>query len=116
MTLSEREQNQAEELLQSFANRMRDLADEVIGEVYVELLPYIATDTWSNVRTRFVSDLTTYPQICEHSKFDAKELRKSMLAEYHDEIVNDTIEDLQEQIEDLRDRLDDVRQWTQGLL
>lgn len=107
--LGDEEKQQAEALLQSFAERMKNLANEIIGDAWVELMPYIDTDVWSNVRTQFTSDLISYPEFCKHSARNAKELRKRMLREHREEIVNDTIRDLEEEIVKLLARIEEQR-------
>ena len=108
--LTDEAKQEAEQLLSMFTEKMQGIAEEIIGDVYVKLMPYIDTDTWSNVRNQFIDDLRHYPQLCNHHAYDIKAIRRKMLDEYRDEIVNDIITDLQDENKRLNNRITELQQ------
>lgn len=45
-------ENQLSSQLDSFREKMKDVADEVMGNVYCDVLPYLVSDTESNIGDR----------------------------------------------------------------
>jgi len=101
---SEMMQIEAQAYLDSFKARMKKTADEIIGELYSNVMPYLDTDTWTNYREALRLELE---HEYKYSKFKcawAKNFRRAVLVENRDKLVELLNHDLLERIKTLEDR------------
>jgi hypothetical protein len=85
---------------------MRRLADEILGEVYVNCMPYIDSDSWQNFRNHVVEWIRGYRELPGH---DAKQVRESILKHHREQIIADLNQDLLNRIKDLEDLVEKLR-------
>lgn len=95
---------QAQGFLDSFKKRMSELADEILGEVYVNCMPHIETDTWTNYREFLRIELE---HEYKYSKFKddwAVRFRRAVFVENREEFAELVSNDILKRIKDLEDR------------
>lgn len=111
--LSEKGHLEANELLNSFRERMKKIADEVMGELYVNVMPYIETDSWLNYRETLRCELMNKyrtVETCTSEEYWAKSVREAIYKQFNAELKQGIIRDLEEQIEELKADLN-RRDW-----
>ena len=105
--LSEEGEKEAEQFMQSFKKKMHDIADEVLGEIYVNLLPHIQSDAWMNYRNDMRSELEReYFKNNDWLKSEeiwAQNLRRAFYKQFKDELVDARVRDLEKTIEKLKE-------------
>jgi hypothetical protein len=99
---------QAEETIAYFKDRIRTqlvgFVDDVLDETYTNIVPYLETDAWANLRKSVLSDLCDYPN-GKH-----KDLRQSLFEEHKDEIIADLNRDNLQEIESLKKQIDALKE------
>jgi len=103
--LSKNGKDEAIKLIDDFKSKLKAVADDVIGDLYCEILPYIESDSWSNFRNQIMSGFRDYGNSKIMAKYDFKEIRKSILEHHREELINDLNQDLLEEIRSLKDRI-----------
>ena len=96
-------QKEGQEYLKLFADKMRDLASEIIGEIEVKTLPHIETDAWTNYRECLRSELE---HDYKYSKFKepwATNFRKTVFVENREELAQLISKDILDRIKHLED-------------
>ena len=112
--LSEAAQEEAIALLERFKQSMRKAADDAISDLYVEVMPYIESDTWQNFRNEFLDGFKDYGNRKIQSEYDFKTIRQEILKQHREEIVNDLNQDLLEEVAELKkliDRMQRMRRY-----
>jgi len=99
---------QAEKALDFFRDRIRaqiaDFAEQALSEAYTDIVPYLETDAWANLRRDVLADF------CDYSTGNNRELRRSIYEQYRDEIVADLNQDNLERIADLEKQVDFLKE------
>lgn len=100
--LSEEGEKQAEQFINSFKKKMKDCADEILGEIYVNLIPHIQTDAWMNYRNDMRSELEReYFKTNDWLKSEeiwACNLRKAFYKQFKDELIDARVKDLEKEV------------------
>ncbi len=105
--LSEDATLQAMQLIQSFKELMHKAAEEVMADLYTDVLPFIESDAWVNFRTKMVEGFCDYNSAHEQCRNDYAILRQKMFEEYRSEIIKDLQVDLLEDKDRIIKRLQD---------
>lgn len=103
--LSEDAQKEAVKLIESFKENLKKAAEEAIGNLYVDVMPYIESDTWSNFRGQVVDGFRNYNNSKIQAKYDFKQIRQKIYEEYRDEIIEDLNKDLVEENKNLKETI-----------
>jgi hypothetical protein len=100
--LSEQGKKEGEKLIESFKEKMKDACEEILGEVYVDLMPHIESDSWLNYRNDMRSELER-----EYFKNDdwlkseeiwACNLRKAFYKQFKNELIDARVKDLEKEV------------------
>ena len=101
-------------LLDRFKKKLAGICEDVMGDLYVNIIPYIESDSWCNFRNQVVSELQGYSKVKLASEYDFALIRKAILKHHRDDIIKDLNKDMLEEIEGLKkeiERLEGVRRW-----
>ena len=101
-------------LLDRFKKKLVGICEDVIGDLYVNIIPYIESDSWCNFRSQVVSELQGYGKGKLVSEYDFELIRKAILNQHREEIIKDLNQDMVEEIKILKkeiERLEEVRKW-----
>lgn len=101
--LNEQGEKDAQRFLDNFKERMRKLVDEVMGEAYVECMPWIEADSWGNMRNHLLEWIRGYRELLD---WDAKQVREAIYREYREDIIKDLNQDHLERIKELEEHLE----------
>ena len=104
--LSESAQEEAIALIERFKQAMRKAAEDVIGDLYADVMPYIESDAWTNFRNELLDGFKDYGNRKIQSEYDFKTIRQEILKHHREEIINDLNQDLLERIAVLEKLLD----------
>ena len=113
--LSEEAEKEAVAFLEGFKAKMLKIAEEVLGDVYVQLMPYIEGDSWCNFRNELLDGLCNYNNRKIQGKYDFAKIRRAIYEEYRDEINADLDQDNLAEIAKLKATIDELRErlrWT----
>jgi hypothetical protein len=104
---------EAEALILMFKERMKKVADETLGEIYTEIVPFIESDSWGNFRNQLMTGLQGYHNRKLQGEYDFARIRGQIFSEYRNEIIKDLdqdnlkrIADLEKEVSRLREMLD----------
>lgn len=92
VTLPASAKHEADDLIQNFKTKLKEVACETLGEIYCDVLPHIETDSWTNYRNAMWDGLRGSPK--NLGERDYKELRDKIYAE-HKDTIDKEIRDLQ---------------------
>jgi hypothetical protein len=113
-------------ILSEFTDRFKKLADEILGQVDAEYLPWVETDLVMNERQRVIAALTSQWNQPNRDDFiisssEARELRARIFEENRDAIIAELnqdslkkIEELEQTIKIIEKREDDLRRSRYG--
>jgi hypothetical protein len=101
-TLPKQGEDEAIRLIELFKTRLKVAADEVIGDLYSDIMPHIETDSWFNFQNDILSGLKDYSDRKVRTRYDFKQIRKQILKEYRVELIEDLNQDHLEAIEKLK--------------
>lgn len=103
--LSEEGQKEAQELINSFKEKLKLAADEAIGDLYCHVAHYIESDSWGNFTQQLLDGFKNYNNRKIQGKYDFDEIRKAIFKEYREELIPDLNQDLVKENKDLKDRI-----------
>lgn len=107
--LSEAGKEEAQVLFDKFRDRFKKIADEVLGELYIEIAPHIETDSWQNYRNALMDGFKDYKNRLVHDEYNFKEIRDKIYAEHRTEIIKDLDQDNLKRIDDLNKEISRLR-------
>ena len=110
--LNEAGEKEAQALVDRFKSKLKEAADEAIGELYCDVATYIETDSWSNFRNQIMEGFKNYDNRKIQSEYDFKEIRAEIYKEYRDDIIADLNQDLLKENEKLKKDLEQAREWS----
>ena len=99
--LSEAGREEAQRLIDKFKKKMKEAADEVLGELYVDVACFIESDSWTNFRNALLDGLRGYKNRKVQAGYDFKKIREKIYFEYRDEIIKDLDQDNLKKIAEL---------------
>ena len=103
--LTEEGKQEAVALIESFKVAVSRAAEEVIGNLYADILPYIETDSWTNYRNELMDGLRNYNNRKIQAQYDFKKIRQAILEEHREDIIADLNQDMVEEIYTLKAEL-----------
>lgn len=104
--LGEQGEKEAEQIIEHFKTKIKAVLDECVGELYVNCLPYIETDSWNNFRNEVAAGMKGYKS---RGIYDWKDIRAKILAEHREDLINDLNQDHLKRIEELQSTIDFLR-------
>ncbi len=108
-TLSEEGKNEAQKLIDQFKERLIEVAEETIRDMYTDVVVYIESDSWTNFRKELLAGFRGY-NVRAESQHDFKEIRKQIYEEFKDEIIKDLDQDNLEKIEKLEKEIERLKE------
>jgi len=112
--LSEAAHVEAQQLMDAFKEKFKDIAQEVLGELYCDVALYIESDSWSNFRNEVMAGFKNYNNRKIQDEYDFAEIRQTMLAQYRDQIVADLNQDLVKENEKLKKQIEEEREFNRS--
>ena len=109
-TLPDAAQKEAQDLLNKFKADIAKAAENAIGELYCDVMPYIESDTWSNFRNELMDGFKNYDNRKIQGEYDFKELRLAIYENHKEEITKDLNQDLLAEIESLKKQIQFMRE------
>lgn len=94
---------EAQALIDKFKEQMRKVADEVLGEVYVNIVPHIESDSWTNYRNAMMDGFRNYNNRKVQGQHEFKEIRQEIYKEFRDDIIKDLDQDNLDRIKELEE-------------
>ena len=113
-TLTERGEEEAQRIMDSFKPRLIKLFDEILGDLYTDVSFYVESDHWSNYRNKIMNGLKGYKQGSTTHGCCYEELRKAIYDNNKTEIIKDLNGDLVEENKDLRAQVERLREYREG--
>jgi len=98
-------------LVERFKDVLKKAADDVIGDLYVDIAPHIQSDAWTNFRNDLMDGLRNYRNRKMQASHDFKQIRAAIYKEFREEIIADLNQDLMEEVESLKEDLARAREW-----
>lgn len=77
----------AQSFMDSWRSRMREISEETLGEIYVKILPYIETDSWTNYREALRVELEHEYKFSSFKKDWATNFRRAVFVENREELA-----------------------------
>lgn len=113
--LSEEGQKKTQEIVDRFAKRLHDVFNQVMYEFTCNIGNEITSeDSWLDIRQKTKDALAGYPAERGYSGVNWIEVRKKILEENRDAIINDIIIDKEEEIARLNGVIDQINQYRRG--
>jgi hypothetical protein len=107
--LGEAAEKEAVALIERFKSELqkaaRCIAEEVTSDLYVNVMPFIESDSWGNFRNAILDGFKDYNNRKVQAEFDFKTIRQEILREHRQGIIADLNQDLLEEIEGLKREL-----------
>jgi len=108
--LSEKGNEEAVKLIESFKAKLTSAADDVISELYTDIIPHIESDSWTNYRNDLMSGFTNYNHRKLQAPHDFRKIRQEIYKEYREEIIPDLNQDLVKEVETLKEEIKFMRE------
>lgn len=89
---------------------LNQLLDDYLGNVYVDLLPEIESDSWSNYRNALMDGFRNYDNRLIQNRFDFKEIRQAIFKQFKEEIIKDLDQDNLDKIKNLQDQVNSLQE------
>lgn len=102
---SEAGKEEAQKLIDQFKVEIKKAADNVIGQMYCDVVPHIESDSWTNYRNAMMDGFRNYDNRMVMGEHDFKNIRAAIYKEYRDEIIVDLNQDMVEEIEALKNQI-----------
>lgn len=99
----EKLQIESQEYIDKFRNKMKAIADETLGELYCNIMPYCETDTWTNYRESLRLELEHEYKFSTFKQDWAKNFRRAVFVENREEISKLIEQDILKRIKHLED-------------
>ncbi len=108
---AEKLQAEAQTFIDKFRSRMKDIADETLGELYANIMPYVETDTWTNYRESLRLELEHQYKYSRFKDEWAIDFRRAVFVENRDEISKLIEQDILKRIKLLEDCRQEYEQF-----
>ena len=92
--LSEKGKQEAQDLIDGVKKKLSKLMEDVLGEIYVDVVSHIESDSWGNFRNHIMDGFKDYNTRFKQGEYDFKEIRKKIYEDFHDDIIKDLNQDL----------------------
>lgn len=105
---------EAQSYIDLFKTRMKIVAEDILGDLYINLVPHIETDAWLNYRNKIRDALCSDYARDEWLKDDhpwAREFRQKILREHPEALIDGLNKDLMKQVKYLQEMLNRRRDY-----
>lgn len=109
--LNEKGNEEAIKLIESFKKEISKAADEVISDLYCEIMPHIESDSWSNYRNDLMNGLQDYNHRKLQAPHDFKKIRQQIYKDFREDIIPDLNRDMVKEIEELKADIERMKKW-----
>lgn len=99
----ERVRKDAEIYIENFIDKMKTVADDILGRMYVDCLPHIETDAWTNYREALRLELEHEYKYSNFKADWAVNFRRAVFVENREEISKLIEADILKRIKHLED-------------
>jgi uncharacterized coiled-coil protein SlyX len=113
--LSEEAEKEAVKITNQFIDKLKILVNEALDKFYVEELPYIESDSWSNFRNQIMDGFMDYNNGKIQAKYDFKRIKHEIFEAFHDEIIKDLNQDILDENEELDQEIGRLRNIIKSL-
>ncbi len=105
--LTEQGKIEAQAIMDSFKPRLKDMMDEVLGELYCDVVQHIESDSWTNFKASIMDAMRQYEMTGESKMMDyeLKVIRDAVYNDHKDELIKDLNKDLLEENARLTDKI-----------
>ena len=104
--LTEDGEQEAQAIVDRFKKKLKEVADEVIGDFYCDVALYIESDSWGNFRNEIMDGFKNYNNRKVQGKYDFKEIRQAILKNHREDIIADLNQDMLEEIDQLKKHIE----------
>lgn len=108
--LDEAGQKEAQDLVDVFKDKMKKVAEEVLGDLYCDVLVNIESDSWTNYRNKLMAGFRNYGNRHVQGKYDFAEIRREIFSQFKEDIIKDLNQDLLEKVAELEKSLERERE------
>lgn len=109
--LSEEGCKEAQKLIDKFKEQMKKATEDVLGELYVNVVDYIESDSWGNFRNEIMDGFKNYDNRKIQGAYDFKEIRQAMYKEFKEDIDKDLNQDLLEEVKSLKEHIELIQKY-----
>lgn len=106
--LSDEGKREAGLVIERFKKEFKRVAEEILGQVYIDVPDYIESDSWTNFRNSLMDGFRDYGNRKVQADYDFKQIRAKIYSEFRDEIIKDLDQDNLATIEQLKK---DLAHW-----
>ncbi|HJZ06374.1 MAG TPA: hypothetical protein VJ327_11090 [Patescibacteria group bacterium] len=99
---------EAEALIADFKKKLSKAADEAIGKLYCNIVPFIESDSWSNFRNQIMDGFKNYDNRKIQGEYDFSEIRKQIFIQFREEIISELNQDLVDENNKLKNRIEEL--------
>lgn len=103
-------QEEAQELINVFRDKLKSIAEEVIGNLYSDITPHIESDSWLNYRNAMMDGFLNYRNRHVQGQYEFRRLREKIFSEFRAEIIKDLDQDNLERITKLEAEVSHLRE------
>lgn len=96
-------QQEAQVFIDKFRAKFKDIAEEELGNIYTQIMPYIETDTWTNYREALRIELEHEYKYTKFKDEWATNFRRAVFVENRVEIAKLIEQDILKRIKHLED-------------
>ncbi len=112
--LSEEGKKEAQLLVDSFKNKLVEIANEAIGNLYCDVASDIESDSWHNFRNQIMDGYKNYENRKIQSRWDFKTIRSEIFKEFKSDIIVDLNQDIYEENQSLKKEIDELQKTIQS--
>jgi hypothetical protein len=107
--LDEQGKLEAQKLIDRFKENMMKIAEEVLGDLYCDVVVHIETDSWTNYRNKMMDGLMDYGNQTLLKQKSYRALRGKLLHDYAPKIIDDLNKDLLDEIAELKRQIESMQ-------
>ena len=100
--LSEAGKEEAQALIEKFKVQLKKAFDNVLSDMYTDIVVHIESDSWTNYRNHMLDGFKNYNNRKIQGEYDFKEIRQAILRNHREDIIEDLNQDMVKEIEDLK--------------
>ena len=108
--LSEEGKKEAQQLIDNFKANIAKVAEDVIANLYCDIVSDIESDSWQNFRLQIMDGYKNYNNRKIQNRWDFKEIRQQIFKEFREDIISDLNQDVLEENENLKKQIADMQE------
>ena len=110
-SLPEDGQKEAQLLIDSFKAKIKKEIDNLLGNLYCDVVCHIESDSWTNFRNSMMDGFKDYNNRHIQGAYDFKKIREQIYKDFRGEIVADLNQDLVKEVEELKEESAKHLKW-----